>query len=78
MGFGFYGKVPGEATLSRYFNKLAESDSLELIFQNLIEKAYKLDIIDPENIAIDASKLNCYERAKPKTKIDKDNPNTPD
>ena len=78
LGFGFYGKVPSEATLSRYFNKLAQSGSLELVFEDLIKKAYELDIIDPETIAIDASKLNCYERAKPKTKIDKDNPNTPD
>jgi len=36
LGFGFYGKVPSEATLSRYFNKLAQSGSLELVFEDLI------------------------------------------
>jgi len=76
LGFGFYNKLPRGATLRWYFNKLVESDNLELIFQKLMEKAYKIDIIDPKAIAIDASKLNCYERAKPKTKIDKENSNT--
>jgi len=37
-----------------------------------------MDIIDTETLAIDATKLESYERAKPKSKVDKDNPDTPD
>ena len=77
-GFGFFSKVPSEATLSRYFNKLSESDSLETILHNLLDKAHKMKIINPDTAAIDASKLDSYERAKPQSQVDKDNPNTPD
>ncbi|MGM0446511.1 MAG: transposase [Bacillota bacterium] len=63
-GFGFYKRVPSEATLSRYFKKLSEAN--------------ELDLLDLESIAIDASKLKSYERAKPKSQIDKENLDTPD
>jgi len=77
-GFGFYSEVPSEATLSRYFKKLSESDSLETLYSKLLDKAHQMDIINPETAAIDASKLTSYERAKPQSQVDKDNPNTPD
>jgi len=77
-GFGFYEKVPSEATLSRYFKKLSESNSLKELYIQLLSEANELDLLDLETIAIDASKLKSYERAKPKSQIDKENLNTPD
>jgi len=76
-GFGFYEKVPSEATLSRYFKRLSKSNSLEELYIQLLSEANKLDLLDLETIAIDASKLKSYERAKPKSQIDKNNFNTP-
>ena len=51
-GFGFFSKVPSEATLSRYFNKLSKSDSLETILHDLLDKAHEMEIINPETAAI--------------------------
>lgn len=37
-----------------------------------------MDLIDTETLAIDSTKLDSYERAKPRNKVDKKNHNTPD
>jgi len=76
-GFGFYGKIPSEATMSRYFEKLSKSGCLEKLYLQLLDKANQLDLLDCKTTAIDASKLKSYERAKPKSHIDKNNFDTP-
>jgi len=70
--------VPSEATFSRYYSKLSESDELEILMNNLLDQCIHYDLLDTETIAIDASKLEAYERAKPRSKIDKKNSFTPD
>jgi len=77
-GFHVAGSVPSEATFSRYYAKLANSNSLRTLFYQLVDQAIEMEVIDTETLAIDATKLESYERAKPKSKVDKDNPNTPD
>ena len=51
-GFGFFSKVPSEATLSRYFTKLSGKNSLETILHDLLDKAHEMEIINPETAAI--------------------------
>jgi len=77
-GFHVAGSVPSEATFSRYYAKLANSNSLRTLFYQLVDQAIEMEVIDTETLAIDATKLESYERAKPKSKVDKNNSNTPD
>ncbi|WP_420834474.1 transposase [Caloranaerobacter azorensis] len=65
-GFEVLGKIPSESTFSRFLDKLVENDELEKLFHELVIKAKKLNIIDGDSIAIDSTKLNSYETAKPK------------
>ena len=76
-GFDVLGKVPSESTFSRFLDKLVETDELEKLFHQLVIKAKKLNIIDGDSVAIDSTKLNSYEAAKPKKSIvdDGTNPN---
>ena len=77
-GFKVTGTVPSEATFSRYYNRLTEVDSLENLYYDLVDQAIDSEIIDTETLAIDATKLESYERAVSKKKVDKDDPSTPD
>lgn len=65
-GFEVLGKVPSESNFSRFLDKLVETDELEKLFHELVIKAKELNIIDGDSIAIDSTKLNSYEAAKPK------------
>ncbi|WP_308812581.1 transposase [Halanaerobium saccharolyticum] len=77
-GFSTTGRVPSESTFSRYYSKLSETDELEILMNNLLDQCIDFDLLDTETMAIDASKLEAYERAKPRSKIDKENSFTPD
>ncbi|WP_205665618.1 transposase [Anoxybacter fermentans] len=77
-GFNIIGKVPSEATFSRYFNILNENGFLQKIYFDLVDKAMELGLMDTKVIAIDATDLTSYERVKPKKKLNSDDPNTPD
>jgi transposase len=77
-GFSTTGRVPSEATFSRYYSKLSETDGLELLMNDLLDQSIELNLLDTDTMAVDASKLEAYERAKPKSKIDKENDFTPD
>ena len=77
-GFHVAGSVPSEATFSRYYSRLANSKSLKNLFFQLVDQAIEMELIDTETLAIDSTKLESYERAKPKKHVDKDNPLTPD
>ncbi|MFW6281107.1 MAG: transposase [Halanaerobium sp.] len=77
-GFSTTGRVPSEATFSRYYSKLSETDELETLINNLLDQYIELDLLNTEIIAIEASKLEAYKRAKPRSKIDKKNNSTPD
>ncbi|MDE4542136.1 transposase [Thermoanaerobacterium sp. R66] len=71
-GFNVLGHVPSTSTFSRFLNLISKSDALEEDFKQLILKAKNLNIIDGTNIAIDSTKLNAFEKPKPKSKIKDD------
>ena len=76
-GFKVIGQLPSEATFSRYYTKLDSNNCLTDLFISLVNKTMELDLTNTETIAIDATDLTAYERPKPKNKVDKNNPNTP-
>jgi len=77
-GFHVAGSVPSEATFSRYYSRLATSNSLKNFFYQLVDQAIDMDIIDTSTLAIDSTKLESYERPITKKKVDKNNSDTPD
>jgi transposase len=69
-GFPVASKTPSEATFSRFIKTLSDNlGSLDEILEELVVKAKGLNIIDGEHIAIDASKLDSYDAAVPKSEI---------
>lgn len=76
-GFDLRKLPPSEATFSRFIDKLSSCKELENEFKSLVLKAKKLGIINGTNIAIDATKLDAFEKAVPqsKTKNDGKSPN---
>lgn len=69
--------MPLEFTFSRFLDKLTKPEELEKLFRDLVIKAKELNIIDRDSVAIDSTKLDSYEAAKPKKTIvdDGTNPN---
>lgn len=55
--------------LNTCLDKLAETNELQQLFHKLVLKAKDLNIIDGSSVAIDSTKLNSYEAAKPKKSI---------
>jgi len=62
-----------EATFSRYYNQLYETDELETLINNLLDQCIDFDLLNTETMAIKALKLEAYERARPRSKIVKKN-----
>lgn len=77
-GFNVIGKIPSEATFSRYYTKLSKDDKLETCYFGLVTRAIELGIMGTETIAIDATDLASYERAQPKKNLDLESTITPD
>lgn len=77
-GFNVIGKVPSEATFSRYYSILSQTDYLERVYLGLVNRAIQLGLMETDVVAIDATDLTSYERAKPKKKLDLNNSDTPD
>ncbi|AST58301.1 transposase IS4 family protein [Thermoanaerobacterium thermosaccharolyticum] len=71
-GFSVFGPTPSASTFSRFLNLISKSEALEEDFKQLILKAKDLNIIDSTNIAIDSTKLNAFEKPKPKSKLKDD------
>lgn len=71
-GFSLYGRVPSEATFSRFLSKLAETGVMETLFQELVAKGRELGIIGNEDVAVDSTEIDAYERAKPKKECTED------
>ncbi|HHV75112.1 MAG TPA: transposase, partial [Thermoanaerobacterium sp.] len=71
-GFSVFGPTPSTSTFSRFLNLISKSDALEEDFKQLILKAKAHNIIDGTNIAIDSTKLNAFEKPKPKSKLKDD------
>lgn len=71
-GFEVFGKTPSPATLSRFLNKLSSTTALEKDFHALVKRAAELGMIDGNKVAIDSTKIDTYEKAKPKSKLKND------
>ena len=56
-GFDVLGKVSSESTFSRFFDKLANTQELELLFHELVIKAKNLNIVDFNSICSAGYKL---------------------
>ena len=65
-GFEVLGKTPSKATLSRFLTKLSTTTLLEQEFHNLVKKAIDIGIIEGSEVAIDSTKIDAYEKSKPK------------
>lgn len=65
-GFDVMGSVPSEATISRFLKVLSETDLLGQLHCALVEQAEQLGIIDTDSVAIDSSKVEAYEKSKPR------------
>ncbi len=64
--------------MSRFYNKISNDDSLEKLFYQLVDQAIYTEIIETNTLSYDSTKLESYERAKPKMKFDKDDYSTSD
>lgn len=78
-GFSLSKSIPSEATFSRLIKKLAATDEvnktnsvLQEIFDNLVKNAKDMGLIDTECIALDSSKIDAYEKARPKKDLQGD------
>lgn len=71
-GFEVFGNVPSEATFSRFLKVLAETDILKDLHRILVCKAEEIGIIDTNSVAIDSTKVEAYEKSKPKKCLSQD------
>lgn len=71
-GFGALGSVPSTSTFSRFLAMVSDTDALEEDFKQLILRAKSLNIVDGTDVAIDATKLDAFEKAQPKSKLKND------
>lgn len=67
-----FGKTPSPATLSRFSTKLSMPISLENEFHNIVKKAISKGLIDGSEVAIDSTKIDAYEKSKPKKYLSND------
>ena len=71
-GFDPFGRVPSIATFSRFYNQVAASGILDYLFSKLVHTAEEMNLLDISAVAIDATKLKAYEKAKPRKDISND------
>ena len=71
-GFSISQSVPSLATFSRFFQKIAETDSLQALFSALVDTATQDGIISGEVVAIDASAIESYEKPVPQKDLKND------
>lgn len=71
-GFDVLDNVPSASSFSRLIDKISQSPLLEKEFESIVIKAKSLNIIDGNEVAIDSTKLDSFESAKPKSKINDD------
>lgn len=71
-GFSLSGRIPSEATFSRFLARLAENESLYQLFLSVVEKGRQLGIIDSEILVIDSTAIDSYEKKCPKKELNQD------
>ncbi len=71
-GFDPYQPPPSQATFSRFMKQLEETDIADRLFQQQRNKAMELGLIQKENVSIDATHVEAYEQAVPRSKCVKE------
>lgn len=71
-GFNILQPTPSVSTFSRFLTRLSRTDILEKDFEALVIRAKELGIIDGINVFIDSTKIDAYEKSKPKSKLKND------
>jgi len=71
-GFEPFGTAPSKSCFSRFYAKLAKSDCLEILFSSLVKQAEEKALLDLSSVAIDASKVEAYEKSVPRKNVVRD------
>lgn len=71
-GFSVLGLTPSESSFSRFFTKISKTKELEECFITTVKQAQNLGIITGENLAVDSTKIDAYEKAKPNSQLSND------
>jgi len=66
------GPIPSEATFSRFINALAENEELYQLFLKVVQKGREMGIIGCENLVVDSTDINAYEKKRPKKVLAQD------
>ncbi|MEA4834374.1 MAG: transposase [Anaeromusa sp.] len=68
-GFRIGDSRPSVATFSRFYQRLSQIGALEKLFESLVTEAMEQCIVQADVVAIDASQINAYEKARPKKQL---------
>ena len=68
-GFRICDSRPSVATFSRFYQRLSQTGALGKLFESLVAQAMEKEIIQADVVAIDASQINAYEKARPKKQL---------
>ena len=71
-GFEPFGNAPSKSCFSRFYAKLAETSCLETLFSALVKQAEGMDLLNLTAVAIDATKVEAYEKSVPRKNISQD------
>lgn len=71
-GFEPFGNAPSKSCFSRFYAKLAESGCLETLFSSLVKQAEGMGLLNLTAVAIDATKVEAYEKSVPRKNIRQD------
>jgi IS5 family transposase len=71
-GFEPFGTAPSNSCFSRFYAKLAKSGCLQTLFSALVKQAEEMDLLDLSSVAIDATKVEAYEKSVPRKNIIQD------
>lgn len=65
-GFRICDARPSVATFSRFYHHLSQTGALGKLFESLVRQGLEKELIQTGAIAIDASQINAYEKARPR------------
>lgn len=71
-GFSLSGRIPSEATFSRFLARLTNEQSLYQLFLELVEKGRELGIIGCINLVVNSTDVSAYEKKRPKKDLNQD------
>lgn len=71
-GFEPFGSAPSISCFSRFYARLAKSGCLESLFVSLVKQAENMGLLDLSTVAIDATKVDAYEKSIRRKKVVQD------